>query len=145
MSSQLSVNRTDEVIWHVRYKMSSLLFGNGTDEVSWHANPTRRGTSDLVSTCVITMLLCVWTAVHLNVPEPGSFWGLRPKARKIGWLVLALLAPELVAYTAWYVLPRDTSQHFSPSPSPNSLQIETRELILEQVPEATGAKDHARS
>ena len=47
------------------------------------------------------MILCVWTAVHLNVPIPGTVWG--PRVRKVGWLVLALLAPEMVAYTAWYV------------------------------------------
>lgn len=47
------------------------------------------------------MLLCVGTVVHLNVSPPGSVW--RPRLRRVGWLVLALLAPEMVAYTAWYV------------------------------------------
>ena len=81
--------------------MSSLLFGNGTDLVHWESSPKTRGTFDILSTCIITMLLCVWTAVHLNVPPPDSFWG--PKLRKVGWLILALIAPEMVAYTAWYV------------------------------------------
>lgn len=40
------------------------------------------------------MVLCVWTAVHLNVPEHGKleaqFW------RKVGWMFIALLAPEAV-------------------------------------------------
>ena len=47
------------------------------------------------------MLLCVWTAVHLNVSPPEGFW--KTKFRKVGWLLLALVAPEMVAYTAWYV------------------------------------------
>ena len=81
--------------------MSTLLFGNGTDIVHWKPSPSARGTFDILSTCIITMLLCVWTAVHLNVPPPGSAWV--PRLRKIGWLILALLAPEMVAYTAWYV------------------------------------------
>lgn len=81
--------------------MSSRLFGNSTDLVHWQSTPNSRGTFDILSTCIITMLLCVWTAVHLNVPPPGSFW--EPKLRKIRWLILALLAPEMVAYTAWYV------------------------------------------
>lgn len=79
--------------------MSSLLFGNGTDVVHWRASPTVRGTFDILSSCIITMLLCVWTAVHLNIPPPENWW--KPKLRKVGWLVLALLAPEMVAYTAW--------------------------------------------
>ena len=80
--------------------MSSLLFGNGTDVVHWKSSPNSRGTFDILTTCIITMLLCVWTAVHLNVspPEEG-FW--KPKLRKAGWLILALLAPEMIAYSAW--------------------------------------------
>ena len=81
--------------------MSSLLFGNGTDIVHWKPSPETRGTFDILSTCIITMLLCVWTAVHLNVSPPGKVWESR--LRKVGWMILALLAPELVAYTAWYV------------------------------------------
>lgn len=81
------------------FRMSSLLFGNGTDIMHWKPSPNTRGTFDILSTCVITMLLCVWTAVHLNIPPPGSVW--KPRLRKFGWLILALLAPEMVAYTAW--------------------------------------------
>ena len=81
--------------------MSSLLFGNGTDFVHWRPSPNTRGTFDILTTCIITMLLCVWTAVHLNISPPESFWG--PKFRKVWWLILALLAPELIAYTAWSV------------------------------------------
>ncbi|KAI4190178.1 MAG: hypothetical protein LQ346_004963, partial [Caloplaca aetnensis] len=79
--------------------MSSLFFGDGTNVVLWKANSDTRGTFDILSTCLITLLLCVWTAVHLNISPPGRFW--EPKVRKVAWLVLALLAPEVVAYTAW--------------------------------------------
>ena len=82
--------------------MTSLLFGNGTDIVHWKPSPETRGTFDILTTCVVTMLLCVWTAVHLNIPSFESTWFER-LMRKTGWLVLALIAPELVAYTAWYV------------------------------------------
>ena len=79
--------------------MSSLLFGNGTNLVLWQSSPNTRGTSDILTTCIITLLLCVWTAVHLNISPPESYW--EPKIRKTGWLILALLAPEMIAYTAW--------------------------------------------
>ncbi len=80
--------------------MSALFFGNGSDIVHWQPNPEGRGTFDILSSCVITLLLCVWTAVHLNIPPRVSF--REQSLRKVGWLVLALLAPEVVAYTAWY-------------------------------------------
>ncbi len=81
--------------------MFSPVAGNGTDIVHWKSSRNTRGTFDILSTCVITLLLCVWTAVHTSVPVPGTFW--EPKLRKVGWLMLALLAPELVAFAAWYV------------------------------------------
>lgn len=81
--------------------MIPLIFGNGTDVVHWKPGCNTRGTFDIISTCVITMLLCVWTAVHLNVPSPGSVW--KPRLKKVLWLFLALVAPELVLCTAWYV------------------------------------------
>jgi hypothetical protein len=65
----------------------------------WHSEPTFRGTYSLLSTCLITMALCVWTAVHLNLPEHKKtkmqMW------RKLWWLVLGLFAPEMVAWTAF--------------------------------------------
>ena len=81
--------------------MTSRIFGNGTDIVHWEASPQSRGTWDILSSCIITLILCVWTAVHLSISPLANFW--EPKLRKVGWLVLALLAPEMVAYTAWYV------------------------------------------
>ena len=81
--------------------MSNLIFGNGSDTVHWQPNPNIRGTADILTSCLTTLLLCVWTAVHLNVPEPGR--PVKHFFRKVGWLILALLAPELVVYTAWFV------------------------------------------
>lgn len=70
---------------------------NGTS--SWVPEPNGRGTWSLLSTCLITISLCVWSAVHLNVPQHqkthSQYW------RKVKWLFLGLFAPELVAYVAW--------------------------------------------
>ena len=66
---------------------------------AWRAEPNLRGSFSILSTCLVTMLLCIWTAVHLNIPQHGTkkrlFW------RKAMWLAFGLLAPELVAYTAF--------------------------------------------
>lgn len=52
------------------------------------------------------MGLCVWTAVHLNVPElerEGTKKYLFPRQtwRKVKWLLMGLFAPELVSWTAF--------------------------------------------
>lgn len=46
------------------------------------------------------MGLCLWTALHLNIPQHGK--SSVQRWRKLRWLIMGLLAPELVAYTAWY-------------------------------------------
>lgn len=52
-----------------------------------------------ILTCLITLALCSWTALHLNISEHGGAW--KQKWRKAGWLLLGLLAPELIAFKAW--------------------------------------------
>ncbi|RMJ04895.1 hypothetical protein CDV36_014430 [Fusarium kuroshium] len=98
------------------------IFGNGSAShrtATWEPEPTQRGTFSILSTCLITLSLCVWTAVHLNIPsreersqdEPRddssekwwSWKSLRWTAqtfRKAGWMILGILAPELVLFTA---------------------------------------------
>ena len=77
---------------------------------SWHNEPNSRGTWQLLTTCLITINLCVWTAVHLNIPVPIPSPDNRPLkiriwrnyyCRRARWVLLGLLAPELVVYTAW--------------------------------------------
>lgn len=78
------------------------VFGNGMSNrtMAWVPEPTIRGTWGILSSCIITISLCVWTAVHLNIPEHQKT--KRQLWRKIKWLVLGLLAPEMVAYVAWH-------------------------------------------
>ncbi|KAJ7183884.1 hypothetical protein C8R46DRAFT_1068093 [Mycena filopes] len=66
----------------------------------WQDEPNTRGTYSLVSSCIFTLGLCVWTAIHLNVPEQAP--GARQFFRKLTWLAVGLLAPEVVTFTAWY-------------------------------------------
>lgn len=77
------------------------IFGNGTipPPVNWKPDAPTRGTSDILSTCLITLGLCLWSALHLSIPQHGK--SSQQKWYKCGWLVLGLLAPEMVAYTAW--------------------------------------------
>lgn len=77
-------------------------FGDPTASASaaWHSEPRGRGTFNILSSCLTTMILCVWTAVHLNIPERSGTTNQK-FLRKPGWLLLALLAPEIVAWNAW--------------------------------------------
>ncbi|KAJ7057623.1 hypothetical protein C8F01DRAFT_966336, partial [Mycena amicta] len=67
----------------------------------WVDEPNTRGTYNLVSSCVFTLGLCVWTAIHLNIPEQSPRAGARQFMRKMIWLTVGLLAPEVVTFVAW--------------------------------------------
>jgi hypothetical protein len=62
--------------------------------------PTIRGAWNIYQSCVMTMILCTWTAMHPSPPgldeHPGWQW-----ARKIWWAYLALILPELVGVESW--------------------------------------------
>ncbi|KAF2466898.1 uncharacterized protein BDR25DRAFT_235669, partial [Lindgomyces ingoldianus] len=66
----------------------------GFQPVGWQPEPEVRGTWSILSSCIVTMLLCVWTAMYLNLPEYTGTTAQR--LRKVGWLILGLLAPEMV-------------------------------------------------
>ena len=77
-----------------------VVFGNVTNHTTeWRSSPNVRGSWDILSSCVITISLCAWTALHLNVPEHGTAG--RQWLRKTKWLGLGLAAPEMVVYVAW--------------------------------------------
>ncbi|MCJ1387161.1 hypothetical protein MMC18_000001 [Xylographa bjoerkii] len=75
-------------------------FGNDTilPPKNWQDEPNTGGSWSIISTCLVTLGLCVWTSLHLNIPEHNGkthqMW------RKAGWLLTGLLAPELVVYVA---------------------------------------------
>ncbi|KAI5814468.1 hypothetical protein BZA77DRAFT_356730 [Pyronema omphalodes] len=63
-------------------------------EPSWVRDPDGRGTVGLVLSCVLTLGLCVWTAVHLNVDPEAT--GGRVFKRKVLWVFIGLFCPEIV-------------------------------------------------
>lgn len=94
--------------------------GENTTTFSWEAQPQHRGTFGILSTCFVTLALCTWKIVHLNLPgicpdddlDWSDWWtvdrtvrhklvhicGGHQLVRQIGWLVIGLFAPELVFY-----------------------------------------------
>lgn len=61
---------------------------------SWHPEPTYRGTADILSTCLITLGLSVWSSLRLNIPAHDR--ASKQWRNKVPWLLLGLFAPELV-------------------------------------------------
>lgn len=62
--------------------------------------PNSRGTASLVLSCLLTLLLCVWSALHLNIPKQGQN-PLQSFFVYIRWIIVGVYAPELVVFTAW--------------------------------------------
>ena len=80
-------------------------FGVASNETVWRPEPTTRGTFGLLSSCVITMILCIWTSLHLNIPDVDEprikYLPPRHTLRKAYWVLIGLFAPEFVAWVAY--------------------------------------------
>ncbi|EKM56216.1 uncharacterized protein PHACADRAFT_209692 [Phanerochaete carnosa HHB-10118-sp] len=64
---------------------------------SWHADPAVRGTWGIVSACLSTLVICVWNAVHIDIPLRPRRWEF---VDKLPWLAVGLLAPDYLLYVA---------------------------------------------
>lgn len=90
-------------------------------EPGWVSGPTTRGTLNIIFTCVITLFLCVWTTVQVNIEPPQdninrTLFKLIPPlenqwlgkllagriARKLGWSCVTIIVPEAVLAIAAY-------------------------------------------
>ncbi|KAK4225957.1 hypothetical protein QBC38DRAFT_420222 [Podospora fimiseda] len=66
----------------------------------WADAPSYRGTSQILWSCLLTLIACVYNALHLNIPAPDRRGSWHMFKRKLLWIIIALLAPEVVVYTA---------------------------------------------
>jgi hypothetical protein len=66
----------------------------------WVSAPPTRGTFEILYSCTFTLALCVYSAIHLNIPTKESLFSYY--RRKTKWVLVALFAPEVVLYIAWY-------------------------------------------
>jgi hypothetical protein len=62
--------------------------------------PNGRGTFSILKSCIITLALCIYTALHLNIP-PGNATPVSLFIRKLGWIFVGIFAPEIIVYVAW--------------------------------------------
>ncbi|KAI0758914.1 hypothetical protein C8Q74DRAFT_272047 [Fomes fomentarius] len=71
--------------------------------IVWQDEPDFRGTYTILTSCMSTLLLCVWSALHLDIPGQGES-KLKRHMSKTGWLIIGLLAPELLLWVAFQEL-----------------------------------------
>lgn len=64
----------------------------------WVPEPQGRGTWSILWSCLATIFICTWSALHLDVPKRHSVWYLL--FRKLGWMFIASTAPEVVLYNS---------------------------------------------
>lgn len=55
-------------MWDLLAGAAGNVSSNMTSNLVWEPQPTRRGTFGILSTCFVTLALCTWKIVHLNLP-----------------------------------------------------------------------------
>ena len=70
------------------------------ERLSWYSTPNYRGTLDILWSCILTIILCCWTAIHPDIPPPGLSWKHQYLDRTI-CLLIGTIAPEIFIYLAF--------------------------------------------
>jgi hypothetical protein len=73
---------------------------NTNETIKWKGDSDIRGSFSILSTCAITLLLGVYSAVHLNLPGNPRSW-TEALLRRTGWIIITLFAPEVLVLVAW--------------------------------------------
>ena len=68
--------------------------------VGYVGDTNRRGTLSLVLSCLLTLILCVWSALHLNVPQQKRST-IRTIWINVRWVFAGIYSPEMVVFAAW--------------------------------------------
>jgi len=75
---------------------------NGPSEPSYVAHSGRRDTIDILLSSDITLTLCVYTSIHLNITPPKKYYGIRNVLiYTFYWVLVDMFAPEFVLYAAY--------------------------------------------
>lgn len=69
------------------------------DKQGWHSAPNFRGTADIIWSCLLTIFLCCWTAIHPTIPAPNATWTQKFLDRT-AILCLGIIAPEVLIVLA---------------------------------------------
>lgn len=64
----------------------------------WVSASQFRGTMSILQSCILTLVATIYTAIHLNLLRKQDWLSLL--LSKAQWILLGLLAPEIVLYSA---------------------------------------------
>ncbi|KAL7273154.1 hypothetical protein RUND412_004013, partial [Rhizina undulata] len=64
----------------------------------WVPTPRGRGTINILITCLLTITICVWTALHLNIDPRHWFWRMLLNTSK--YVASGIFWPEFVLFAA---------------------------------------------
>ena len=65
----------------------------------WLGEPRQRGTLGIFSLCFSTSIICIWSALHFNVPIK-RYSNTRRFFYHVSWMFMALFVPELLLFLA---------------------------------------------
>ena len=71
---------------------------NKTIVHGWVPEPDGRGTWSIVWSCLVTIIICTWSVLHLDVPERRGRWYLF--FRKVEYMLVTAVAPEYILFWA---------------------------------------------
>ncbi|KAF5719249.1 hypothetical protein FMUND_4789 [Fusarium mundagurra] len=68
---------------------------SSTDTIApaWIDSPNIRGTLDILQSCILTLIACIYTALHLDVPVKTAWHYIF--LYKLKWVAITLFAPEI--------------------------------------------------
>ena len=65
----------------------------------WVGEPKQRGTFGIISLCFSTLIICIWSTLHFNIPTRRYTVTSRFLVQ-VSWMFIALLAPEVLLFLA---------------------------------------------
>ena len=71
---------------------------NGT-KLGLVPNPSTRGTLEIVTASLLTIIACTWSVLHLNVPALGDSI-LTKTMRRLKWTLITIVFPEMIFVNA---------------------------------------------
>lgn len=79
--------------------------------VGFVQQPDGRGTLTVLFSCLLTLSLCVWSAVHLDLPKYNE-GSTQYTLRYLKWSLMGIFGPELLIWVAWrqYISARELTK-----------------------------------